>query len=201
MFSGIVDAVGEIASVRETSGGREIRVRAANYWSGVAVGGSIAVDGVCLTVTRVERDDACFDVIVETLRRSTLGALRAGDRVNLQKSLRTGDAIDGHFVQGHVDAVARVSRAEQAGGEAMWWFTMDAAAMEYVIPKGSIAVDGISLTVVDVTGSSFSVALIPTTLSKTTLGDKSAGDTVNIETDIISRTVVHHLRRASHQGL
>lgn len=200
MFSGIVDAVGRISSIRQNPGGQELCVRAPGYWNAVSAGESVAVDGVCLTVTRVEQDEASFDVITETLRRSTLGDLRAGDGVNLQKSIRAGQTMDGHFVQGHVDAIARIGRVEQSAAEAKWWFAPDAEAMQYVIPKGSIAIDGISLTVVDVTDSSFSVALIPTTLQRTTLGMKRPGQKVNIETDIIARTVVHHLRRARDGG-
>lgn len=195
MFSGIVDAVGDVREVRPTAGGCVLRIAAPGYWSGVAHGGSIAVDGVCLTVTQATEAEATFDVVAETLRRSTLGRLRPGGSVNLQKSLSAGQAIDGHFVQGHVDAIAEVARVEQSEKESIWWFRMDAEAMAYVIPKGSIAIDGISLTIAEIRNGIFSVALIPTTLERTTLGNKREGDVVNIETDIVSRTIVEHLRR------
>lgn len=195
MFSGIVDAVGEVREIRPTAGGCVLRILAPGYWHGVAHGGSIAVDGVCLTLTGATDAEASFDVVAETLRRSTLGRLRQGSSVNLQKSLGAGQAIDGHFVQGHVDAIAEIAGVEQSEKEAIWWFRMDAEAMAYVIPKGSIAIDGISLTIAEIRDGIFSVALIPTTLERTTLGKKREGDFVNIETDIVSRTIVEHLRR------
>lgn len=194
MFSGIIDAIGRVSAVRQMSGGCELILRAADYWCGVEPGASIAVDGVCLTLTRLEGDDAHFDVIAETLRRSTLGRLRTGNGVNLQKSLKAGDAIDGHFVQGHVDAVATVAKVEQSERESIWWYTMEPEPMAYIIPKGSVAIDGISLTIADLQGDRFSTALIPTTLERTTLGGKREGDVVNVETDILARTVVQHLR-------
>ncbi len=194
MFSGIIDAIGHIRTCRDASSGKTLTVSAPGYWQGVPAGGSIAVDGVCLTLTRTDRDVAEFDVITETLRKSTLGELKAGDRVNLQKSLAVGDGIDGHFVQGHVDAVAAVCRIDESAGQAVWWFEMPADAMACVTPKGSIAIDGISLTIAEVRDGTFSVALIPTTLERTTLGSKRVGSSVNIETDILARTVVHYLK-------
>lgn len=194
MFSGIIDCIGEVVEAGAVPGGMRLQLRAPGYWTGVVLGASIAIDGVCLTATTTSEDIATFDVVAETLRRTTLGTLRAGGRVNLQKSLKAGDPIDGHFVQGHVDAVAKVERVEQSPAESMWWFALDADAMRYVIPKGSIAIDGISLTVANRRDDCFSVALIPTTLERTTLGDKKAGAQVNIETDILSRTIVQHLQ-------
>lgn len=194
MFSGIIDAIGTVAEARETTGGRVLTVDASSYWHDVPAGASIAIDGVCLTLTRRNGHTAAFDVVAETLRRTTLGERRAGDRVNLQKSLAVGDRIDGHFVQGHVDAVATVARVEQSDRESLWWLSLDAEAMAYVTPKGSIAIDGISLTVAAVRDGSFCVALIPTTLDRTTLGMKRQGARVNIETDILTRTVLHYLR-------
>lgn len=194
MFSGIIDYVGDVCSVATVSGGVLLSVRALGYWADVMPGSSIAVDGVCLTVTRIEGDSACFDVVSETLRRSTLGELRAGGRVNLQKSLRVGDRVDGHFVQGHVDAIGVVSRVESAPAESKWWIRADAATLPCIVPKGSIAIDGISLTIADVQGDEFSVALIPTTLERTTIGTKQVGARVNLETDIVARTVVHQMK-------
>lgn len=193
MFSGIIDAVGSIREARKSAGGLVLRIEAPAYWTGVPTGASIAIDGVCLTLTEGDESCAEFDVIAETLRRSTLGELRPGDKVNLQKSLAVGDRIDGHFVQGHIDAVATVSRVENSPEQSMWWLRPGDAAMAYITPKGSIAIDGISLTVAEVRGDEFSVALIPTTLDRTTIGRKTPGCRVNIETDILSRTVVHYL--------
>lgn len=194
MFSGIVDAIGNVRAMEPSASGKTLAVRAEGYWADVAIGASIAIDGVCLTVTHVDGDEARFDVITETLRRTTLGALRAGEAVNLQKSLAVGDRVDGHFVQGHVDAVAVIDGVERSAADTIYWFVPDGLAMSFIIPKGGVAIDGISLTVVDVRNDRFSVALIPTTLERTTLGTKRDGDRVNIETDILARTVVHHLR-------
>ncbi len=194
MFSGIIETIGEIRSGSETPGGMMLVVSAEDYWHGTIPGASIAIDGVCLTVTRINRNEAAFDVIVETLRRSTLGDLRPGVRVNLQKALAVGDRVDGHFVQGHVDAMGVVERIDEGPTESMWWFSTDASALPCIIPKGSIAIDGISLTIAEVRDSRFSVALIPTTLQETTIGRKRVGDRVNIETDILARTVVHALQ-------
>jgi riboflavin synthase len=200
MFSGIIDAIGEIRAVHDAPGGKTLVVRAPGYWTGTRPGASIAIDGACLTITQSDPQDARFDVIAETLRRSTLGRLRPGDRVNLQKSLAVGDRIDGHFVQGHVDAVATVAEIQESAGESIWWFSAAAEAqpagsvLSSIIPKGSIAIDGISLTVAAVRPDRFSVALIPTTLRETTLGTKRTGAKVNIETDILARTVVSYLQ-------
>jgi riboflavin synthase len=193
MFSGIIEAVGIVQSARIVAGGRELSIVAPGYWKGLQSGASVAIDGVCLTLTRADWDDAAFDVVAETLRRTTLGDLKPGDRINLQKSLAVGDRIDGHFVQGHVDAIAKVLRVEQSPQESLWWFRADEATLKYVIPKGSVAIDGISLTIAMVQENTFSVALIPTTLARTTLGDKKSGARVNIETDILARTAVHYL--------
>lgn len=194
MFSGIIDGVGHVRTMETSSNGKTLVVRSPGYWTDVPVGGSIAIDGVCLTVTRSDRDDARFDVITETLRRTTLGGLRSGDRVNLQKSLAVGERVDGHFVQGHVDAVARIVGVDRSASDYICWIAPDESAMPFIIPKGSVAVDGISLTIADVETDRFSVAIIPTTLDKTTLGAKGEGDRVNIETDILARTVVRHLQ-------
>lgn len=194
MFSGIIDSIGEITVSQVSPSGRRLAVAAPGYWQGVGDGASIAIDGVCLTVTRVAGDTAEFDVVAETLRCTTLGDLKTGSRVNLQKSLAIGDRVDGHFVQGHVDAMATIVKINRDADDARWWFAPDAAALPYIIPKGGIAIDGISLTVVGVADGAFDVALIPTTLARTTLGDKKVGDRVNIETDILARTVVQYLR-------
>jgi riboflavin synthase alpha subunit len=203
MFSGIIDRIGRIESCRATAGGKVLAISAAGYWAGTPIGASIAIDGVCLTLTDLRSEVASFDAITESLRRSTLGDLRPGDAVNLQKSLAVGDRIDGHFVQGHVDAVGTVARIEQSPQESIWWFAADAEAMAYIIPKGSIAIDGISLTIAavrDPPPGGFSVALIPTTLERTTLGRKTTGGRVNIETDILARTIVHYLRVQAAQA-
>jgi len=197
MFSGIINAIGQVRECRQTPGGQTLVIHAPDYWRDVEPGSSIAIDGVCLTLTRADRADAHFDVIAETLRRTTLGRLQPGHGVNLQKSLSVGDRIDGHFVQGHVDAVATIIRVEKSPRESVLWFAMDVVAMATIIPKGSVAIDGISLTIAEVSGDSFSVALIPTTLECTTIGKKAINDRVNVETDILARTVVHYLKNST----
>lgn len=198
MFAGIIDFIGKVASCDASAEGRRLAIRADRYWDDVATGGSVAIDGVCLTMTRSDGDVAWFDVVAESLRRTTLGDMRPGDRVNLQKSLRAGDRIDGHFVQGHVDAVATVAGVKRTENEAVWWFEPDRDAMRFIVPKGSIAIDGISLTVTDARDGRFGVALIPTTLSRTTLGQKREGARVNIETDVLARTVVQCLESTGY---
>ena len=194
MFSGIIDAIGRVRECRAIPAGKKVVIHAPGYWGDLQAGASVAIDGVCLTLTRADNKTAEFDVIAETLRRSTLADLRPGSKVNLQKCLAVGDRVDGHFVQGHVDAVAKVARVEQSVGESVWWIAMDPASMAYITPKGSVAVDGISLTVAEVRDGLFSVALIPTSLERTTIGQKRVGSRINIETDILARTVVHYLR-------
>lgn len=200
MFTGIIDKIGRIRSCLDTPGGKTLVITAADYWPGVVPGASIAVDGVCLTITQITDADAHFDVVAETVRRSTLGSLRPDNTVNLQKALAIGDRLDGHFVQGHVDAVATIARVENTNRESKWWFAMDTEPMTFVIPKGSVAIDGISLTVADVSDGEFSVALIPTTLAETTLGQKHVGDAVNIETDILARTIIHSMKTMMAAG-
>lgn len=200
MFAGIVESVGKVVSFHPAGSAaanapevRSLQVDAGGLTGGLQAGASVAINGVCLTLVTHSGGSARFDVVVETLRRSNLGRLRQGDGVNLERSLSPSDRIDGHFVQGHIDAVGGVQRIERGGGEWKLWVATDADAMRYVIPKGSIALDGVSLTVVDVNDGRFSVVLIPTTLERTTLGKRREGDTLNIETDIIARTIVARL--------
>lgn len=193
MFTGIIETTGAVRSIVSQPAGARLAIEAAAFWDGLSDGASIAIDGVCLTIARRHGAVAEFDVIHETLRRTTLGDLRPAARVNLERALSAGARLDGHFVQGHVDAVGVVTRVERSAGEALWHFALDAEPMRYVIPKGGIAIDGISLTVASVGPREFGVALIPTTLARTTLADKGVGARVNIETDILARTVVHTL--------
>jgi riboflavin synthase len=158
-------------------------------------GSSICVNGVCLTVISSNPSTIFFDVVPETLSRSTLGSLKAGSRVNLESSLRADGRLDGHIVQGHVDGQGRVRRIERSSDGQVWTFAVGPELMPFIIAKGSVAVDGVSLTIARVEADAFSVALIPTTLERTTLGGLRVGDAVNIETDILARTVVAALQR------
>jgi len=193
MFTGIVERTGRIVSTRPGPGGKVLRIDAGPLADGCKLGDSVSVTGVCLTVTQCDRETLSFDVVAETLRRTTLGNKQSGDRVNLERSLRVGDRLDGHFVQGHIDGAATVSRVDPSPSDHLVWFDADDAFQPYLIPKGAIAIDGVSLTIAEVLDHAFSVALIPTTLERTTLSDLKPGGRVNLESDILARTIVHHL--------
>lgn len=199
MFTGIIEQTGVVRSVRDTLAGRALVVSCGPWDEDLAAGESVSVSGVCLTAARRAPAGWEFDVIPETLRRTTLGRLRAGDRVNLERALRAGDRISGHFVQGHIDGTGRVVEGPHDAGEYRLWIRPEPAVRPLLIPKGSVAVDGVSLTIADLLPDRFSVALIPTTLERTTLGDLRPGDAVNIETDMLVRAVVHILS-AGRQG-
>lgn len=194
MFTGIVSTTGRVRSILKGSSGARLLIDAPALPRPIQHGASVAVNGVCLTVVDADETTIQFDAVPETLERSTLGRLQPGQRVNLEPSLRVGDPVDGHMVQGHVDGTAIVTDISRDAPGDIWTFTPQPELMPYLIPKGSVAVDGVSLTIARVTESTFSVALIPTTLELTTLGDLHRGDTVNIETDILARTVVHTLQ-------
>lgn len=200
MFTGIVQTMGVVRSVRRGSTAARLALDAPALARPIPLGASIAVNGVCLTVAVADDSRLEFDVVPETLSRSTLGSLHVGARVNLERSLRAGDGLDGHMVQGHVDGTARVESIQTAGGGHVLRFRADDELIAYLIPKGAIAVDGVSLTIAEVEAGTFSVALIPTTLAATTLGLLQVGDRVNIETDILARTVVTTLRRMTAGG-
>lgn len=199
MFAGIIQHVGVVRSLRtgHAAGGGPARLEIdlGPLAAGVQPGASVAVNGACLTVVCLRDTVAAFDVVPETLRATSLGTLHAGDVVNLERSLRVGDPIDGHFVQGHVDGRGTVERLERSAAGVMLWIRVPRSLGRFIVRKGAIAVDGVSLTVVDVQPQRFSVALIPTTLSRTTLGRRRPGDTVNIETDILARILVARMDR------
>ncbi|WP_017975964.1 riboflavin synthase [Actinopolyspora halophila] len=186
MFTGIVEELGEVAAVDPVSGGARLSVIAPTVTADASHGDSIAVDGVCLTVAGTPEGRFTVDVVDETLRRSTLGALKAGDRVNLERAMALGDRLGGHIVQGHVDATGIVSGAEADG---LIRISIPERLSRYLVEKGSITVDGVSLTVVEAGEQEFSVALIPTTLEETTLGRRAQGDRVNIEVDALAKHV------------
>jgi riboflavin synthase len=197
MFTGIVTATGTVAARVPRAGDVELLVDAgALSLAGCAVGDSIAVSGACLTVTRLEGARFAADVSNETLARTTLGRLGIGSRVNLEKALRAGDALGGHFVTGHVDGVARVLAVHEDGRSRRLSLEAPAALARYVAPKGSVTLDGVSLTVNEVEGARFGVNLIPHTSEVTTLGQLTAGSVVNLEIDVIARYVERLLNRA-----
>jgi len=190
MFTGIVEELGEVVAA-----GERLAVRGKVVTADARHGDSIAVNGVCLTVVSVDGDVFTADVMPETLRRSSLGALRPGHPVNLERAARVGGRLGGHIVQGHVDDVGSIVDRQPGGQWDLVRFALPEGLRRYVVEKGSITVDGVSLTVVDVTDGTFSVGLIPTTLSLTTLGHKGLGDPVNLEVDVIAKYVERLVNR------
>ena len=162
---------------------------------GLAVGVSLAVDGACLTVATIVGQAAGFDVVPETLARTTLGRLSARDRVNIEAAIAAGDALDGHIVQGHVDGLCQVARIDRGTGGHVLHLAVDADLTAQMVPKGSVALAGVSLTVADLADGRFTVALVPTTLAATTLGHVRIGDALNLELDIIGKYVRRYLDR------
>jgi riboflavin synthase len=185
MFTGIVREVGTVDAFI----GSRLVVAGPGTASGVAVGDSVAVAGVCLTVVEVGDGRLAFDVVPETLSRTALGRLEPGDSVNLETALRVGDPLGGHVVQGHVDAVGRVRSLEPEDESRRVWVDAPESVVRYCLEKGSIAIDGVSLTVAALDDDGFEVALIPHTLEVTTLGRLEPGDQVNLETDVLAKVV------------
>jgi riboflavin synthase len=188
VFTGLIADLGRVAAVEQDGEGATLRIRTA-LASELNAGDSIAVDGVCLTATRVDADSFESQAIRETLARSTLGSLAAGDPVNLELALRADARLGGHIVQGHVDGVGTVAEVREEGASRVLALDADPALTRYVVEKGSIAIDGVSLTVSALRAGGFEVSLIPETLSRTTLGRAVAGRAVNLEVDILAKHV------------
>lgn len=195
MFTGIIERVGVVAALERDGEKTRLCVEAPGVGEGVHVGDSVAVAGVCLTATTVAPDRLDFDAVSETLDRSALGDLAVGGRVNLERALRASDRLDGHIVQGHVDGTGRVRVLERHGDDVRLHVDCDAELAALLVDKGSVAVDGVSLTVVDPGDDGFQVALIPHTLEVTTLGGLEPGDRVNLEADVLGKYVKKYLER------
>ncbi len=190
MFTGIVEEIGQVLAVARRAEVVELRVAGPAVTADTAVGDSIAVNGVCLTVTGVVPGAGfTVELVPETLRSSSLAGVAPGSRVNLERAVTAGTRLGGHIVQGHVDGVATVLSRHPGGRSVEVRFSLPAELARYVVPKGSVAVDGVSLTVAALTTDDFTVALIPTTLAATTLGERAEGDPVNIEVDVIAKYV------------
>ena len=190
MFTGIIQTVGTVASIEQRGGDARLTISARDLgFDDVAVGDSICVSGVCLTAIALDGAQFAADVSVETLSRTTLGTLKIGNSVNLEKSLRLVDRLGGHLVSGHVDGVGKVIAVAPDARSQRWTFELPDALARYVAAKGSICIDGVSLTVNEVEHNRFGVNLIPHTIDVTTFRDKRAGDAVNIEVDLIARYV------------
>jgi riboflavin synthase len=195
MFTGIVEELGEIVAVERGADSAVVRVRGPLVTSDATPGASIAVNGVCLTVVEHEGPTFSVDVMAETLKRSSLGSLQAGTRVNLERAMAASSRFGGHIVQGHVDGTAQILDRVPGDNWEIVQFTLPPEVSRYVVEKGSITVDGVSLTVSAITDDTFSVSLIPTTMALTTLGHKGVGDLVNLEVDVIAKYVERLLTR------
>lgn len=200
MFTGLIEAVCKVKSVRRTGGTMLLTVDLANLAGDCKIGDSIAVNGVCLTITKLDGHNADFDVSAETLTKSTMNNLGPSSQVNIERAVKAADRFGGHFVQGHIDGTALVKAMEKQGKFAVMKFMAEAELLDFMVPKGSVAVDGISLTIAGIDDNSFSVALIPETLNKTTLSKVKISDKVNIETDIIVKTIKKQLEKILPQN-
>ncbi len=199
MFTGLIQQVCSVSSLSSAAGGRILTIDLQKLAQKPKVGDSIAVNGVCLTIAKLTGTLAAFDLSAETLSKTNLGKLSPGQTVNVELSLRADDRFGGHFVLGHIDGTAAIKRIEKKGDFATITFSARKDLLEQLIPKGSVAVDGISLTVAQLNPDAFAVAVIPQTLKETTLGSAKIGQTVNLEIDIITKTVKKHLENLAPQ--
>lgn len=191
MFTGIIERRGEVVSTSRRGTGWTLTIKAEGWSTPLHTGESVCVSGVCLSVTSFGNGFFACDVLDETTRRSTLGACRAGDRVNLERAVRAGDRFGGHFVTGHVDGTGVLQSVATTGDDHVLSVSCPSALMKYIVEKGSVACDGVSLTVAEIYGTGFTVHVIPITWRETTLGMSMAGRSINIETDLIAKHVVH----------
>jgi riboflavin synthase len=200
VFTGIVEAIGTVVAVEPAGDLLRIAVEAPALAADARVGDSVAVRGACLTVTRAEAGRLHFEAVRETLARTALAELAPGARVNLERALRADARLDGHVVQGHVDGVGRVRELRREGEDVRLVVECPAQVAEHLVPKGSVAIDGVSLTVVGAGESAFDVALIPHTLAATTLGSLRPGDRVNLEADVLAKYVRRSVERILGRG-
>lgn len=197
MFTGIIEEVGFLKSLRRSGGGAVIEIDAKYVLSDVKIGDSIAVNGLCLTVTDFGTDYFTADIMPESLNRSSLGSLIFGDRVNLERAMAAGGRFGGHIVSGHIDGTGRISKIRRDSNAVWYTINADKKILKYVIEKGSIAIDGVSLTVAAVSGTDFSVSVIPHTAENTALPYKKTGDIVNLENDLIGKYIEKLLNEKS----
>lgn len=198
MFTGIVQALAKVSRVEQKPPGCLLVVYSPEVAADAVIGESIALNGCCLTLVAALDGHIHFEAGPETLSRTNLNSLKPGSRVNVERSLQVGDRLGGHFVTGHIDGQGRLIRREDDRDWSSFWFAADEALCRQMVPKGSIAIDGVSLTLVNVADDNFSVALIPHTLTVTTLGSLAPGDTVNLETDLIGKYVQKNLAEVSY---
>ncbi|MGE0607009.1 MAG: riboflavin synthase [Pirellulales bacterium] len=201
MFTGLVEALSTVARIVDAPPGKLLEIDASAIADGIALGDSISVSGCCLTVVGQAEGILRFQAGPETLARTNLGQLREGGTVNLERSLQAGGRLGGHFVTGHIDGLATVFERQDQGEWSTLWFTVPRGLIPQIASKGSVAIDGVSLTVVEVADDRFSVQLIPHTLAVTTLGSKQVGDRVNLETDLLAKYVATQMAAISPPGL
>ena len=193
MFTGIIDGVGKVEKITQNTKNHsafQMTVDLGKHAKGLKVGQSVALNGVCLSATKISKNKCDFEMIDETIKKTDLGNLVKGAKVNIERSLKVGDRMEGHFVLGHVDGVATIKKIEKKPKEVKVWFEVPKKLAKFVVKKGSIAIDGISLTVVDVTKNKASVCLIPHTMKVTNFHSKKVGDKINIETDILGKYIL-----------
>jgi riboflavin synthase len=190
LFTGIVEGIGKVLKIQKSTTNRsavKMTVDLGKHSKGLKIGQSVAINGVCLTVTGISKSKCNFEMIDETTKRTDLGNLKVGGIVNIERSLKVGDRMEGHFVLGHVDGVGTIKKIEKRPKEIKVWFEIPKHLSRFVVEKGSIAIDGISLTVVDVKKNLASVCLIPHTVQVTNFQTRNVGDKINIETDILGK--------------
>lgn len=193
MFTGIVEGLGKIVKFDKNTKNRsaaKMKISLGKLAKGLRIGDSVAINGVCLTAVNVIRNIAEFEMVGETIKRTNLGSLELGDKVNIERSLKVGDRLEGHFVLGHVDGVGIITKLEKQSNQIKIWMELPKELSRYVTQKGSITIDGISLTVVDKLKNTFSVSIIPHTMKITNLALKKIGDKVNIETDVLGKYIL-----------
>jgi riboflavin synthase len=199
VFTGLIEGICTVKSICQNGGGAALTVDLGELGRDSKIGDSIAINGVCLTISELSKNTATFQLSAETLKKSALGRLKPGSPVNVERAMKATDRFGGHFVQGHIDGTAVIKAIKRAGQFADIEFTAEAELLDQMIVKGSVAVDGISLTIASMRDRSFNVAIIPETLKRTTLGSAKAGDVVNIETDIIVKTIKKHIDKIMPQ--
>jgi riboflavin synthase len=193
MFTGIIEGLGKIVRFDKKTSNRsaaKMKINLGKIAKGLKVGDSVAINGVCLTVITISNGISDFEMIGETIKRTNLGSLKSGDRVNIERSLKVGERLEGHFVLGHVDDMGEISKIRQQPNQVIIWIKIPKELSKYIIKKGSVTVDGISLTVVDKLKNHFSISIIPHTMKITSLGYKKVRDKVNIETDILGKYIL-----------
>ena len=193
MFTGIIVGTGKVTKIDQKTKNRsaiQMTVNLGKYAKGLKIGQSVAINGVCLSATKISNNNCVFEMIDETTKKTDLGNVKAGSTVNVERSLKVGDRLEGHFVLGHIDGVATITKIEKKPKEVKIWFKIPKKLTKYVVKKGSIALDGISLTLVDVKKDIASVCLIPHTINVTNFKSKKIGDKLNIETDVLGKYIL-----------